>query len=391
VGSLPLGLLWQNLRRHWLRTGLTMASIVVAVFLVCFLRTLIVALNAGIEASANNRLWVQSAVSLFVDLPLSYQPRISSVPGVEETCRFQWFQGTYIEPSNFFAQFGVDAAALEPMYPEMKLVEGSFAAFVANNQGCLAGSATAQRFGWRVGDVIELEGTIFPRPDRTPWTMRLEGIYDADNPNFDKSMFFFHYEYLQRALESGEALGNRGVGTYVVRIAPGADATTVMAGIDELYENGPQRVQTTTEAEFNRQFVSMMGNIPTFLRSIGLGVAFAILLAALNTMLMAGRERTRDFGIMKAIGFRDSTAFGLLLGESLLVCGIAGAIGLALYVGSAPVVATAISRMFPGYRATPETIATGAALALGVGLLAGIIPAWQAGRLRPVEALRQEG
>ncbi|TAJ11207.1 MAG: ABC transporter permease [Planctomycetota bacterium] len=387
---MPIALIWHNLRRHWLRTGLTMASIVVAVFLVCFLRTMIVALNAGIEASANNRLWVQSAVSLFVDLPLSYQSRIAAVPGVEETCKFQWFQGTYIKPSNFFAQFGVDAEKVQTMWPEMKLVEGSYDAFVSDPLACLVGVVTARRFDWKIGDIVELEGTIFPRPDKSPWTMRVAAIYDADNPSFDKSMFLFHHDYLRKALESGEALGQQGVGVYVARIAPGTDATAVMAAIDELYENGPQRVQTTTEAEFNRQFVSMMGNIPTFLRSIGGGVAFAILLAALNTMLMAGRERTRDFGIMKAIGFRDSTAFGLLLGESLLVCGLAGALGLALFVGSAPVVAEAIARLFPGYRATPETIAVGAALALGVGLIAGILPAWQAGRLRPVEALRQE-
>jgi putative ABC transport system permease protein len=390
VTSLPLGLIWHNLRRHWLRTGLTMASIVVAVFLVCFLRTMIVALNAGIEASANNRLWVQSAVSLFVDLPLAYQSRIATVPGVEETCKFQWFQGTYIEPSNFFAQFGVDASTIERLYPEMRIVEGSYDAFVSDPQGCLVGTVTAKRFDWEIGQVIELEGTIFPRTDGTPWTMRVAAIYDADNPSFDKSMFMFHHDYLRKALESGEALGQQGVGVYVARIAPGANAAGVMAAIDELYENGPQRVQTTTEAEFNRQFVSMMGNIPTFLRSIGGGVAFAILLAALNTMLMAGRERTRDFGIMKAIGFRDSTAFGLLLSESLLVCGVAGAIGLALFAGTAPIVAEAIAKMFPGYRATPETIALGASLALGVGLVAGILPAWQAGRLRPVEALRQE-
>jgi putative ABC transport system permease protein len=388
---MPFALIWLNLRSHWLRTGLTMASLVVAVFLVCFLRTMLVALNAGIEASASNRVWVQSAVSLFVDLPLSYQPRIAAVPGVEDACKFQWFQGTYIEKSNFFAQFGVDAEKVEAMWPEMKLIDGSYEAFVSDKQGCLVGVGTAGRFDWKVGETIELEGTIFPRTDGSPWTMHVAAIYDADNPSFDKTMFLFHHDYLRKALESGEALGQQGVGTYVVRVAPGAEVTNVMAGIDALYENGPQRVQTTTEAEFNRQFVSMMGNIPFFLRSIGGGVAFAILLAALNTMFMAGRERTRDFGILKAIGFRDSTAFGLLLSESLLVCSAAGAIGLSLYVGSAPLVANAIAKMFPGYRPTLETILVGAGLAVGVGLIAGILPAWQAARLRPVEALRQEG
>lgn len=388
---MPLALIWHGLGRHWLRTGLTMASITIAVFLVCSLQSLLVALNAGIEASAANRLWVQSAVSLFVDLPLAYQPRIAQVPGAEVVSKFQWFAGVYKDDkSNFFPQFAVDHDTLLRIYPEMKIIDGSIDDFCADRRACVVGKSTMKRFEWKVGDTIPLKGTIFPRADGSAWEFHIAAVYDSDTEVFDKTLLLFHQDYLQDALETGESLGPRGTGTYVVKVAPGTDVTAVMSAIDALYENGPQRVQTTTEAEFNRQFVSMMGNIPDFMRGIGGGVSFAILLAALNTMVMAGRERTRDFGILKAVGFRSSVAFRLLLAESLLVCGLGGGIGLLLFLASSVPMATALGSMFPGYHVSSGAILLGAGLALGVGLLAGIVPAWQAGRLRPVEALRHD-
>ena len=387
---MPIRLLFRNLLSHPLRAGLTMASIVVAVFLICTLRALLVALNAGIETSASNRVWVQSAVSLFVDLPLSYQSRIAEVPGAEDVSKFQWFAGIYKEPKNFFAQFAVDPEKLLPMYPEVSIVDGSIEPFLTQRNACVVGIDLLKRFDWKVGDTIPLQGTIFPRADRGAWEFEIVGVYGSHVPGFDKTWLIFPFEYLRQSLESGDALGPDGVGTYVVRTARGADPTSIMGSIDALYENGPQRVQTTTEAEFNRQFVSMMGNIPFFLRSIGGGVTFAILLAALNTMMMAGRERTRDFGILKALGFTDGVAFRLLLAESMALCALGGAIGLLLFVGSEQAMIDALGKVFPGYRVTSETLIEGATLAVSVGLLAGIAPAWRASRLRPVAALRED-
>jgi putative ABC transport system permease protein len=160
--------------------------------------------------------------------------------------------------------------------------------------------------------------------------------------------------------------------------------------VDELFENGPQRVQTTTEAEFSRQFVSMLGNIPTFVASIGGGVFFAILLAALNTMLMAARERTRAIGILKSMGFPDRTVFRVLLLESLLLCGLGGAAGVGLGMGLEPVLASAFGSFLPGFEIRTATAVAGLAVSLLVGVAAGVLPAWRASRLDPVEALRAD-
>jgi putative ABC transport system permease protein len=164
-----------------------------------------------------------------------------------------------------------------------------------------------------------------------------------------------------------------------------------MADVDALFENGPQRVLTTTEAEFQRQFVSMMGNIPTFLGWIGGGVLFAIFLATLNTMLMAGRERTRDLGVIKALGFNDRTAFFMLLTEALFLCVTGGLLGVGLALLTPPVVAVMIGTMLPGYMVTTGTAVMGVVGSMVIGLVAGLLPALRAQRLRPVDALRSEG
>lgn len=387
---MPLRLVFQNLLAHPVRVFLTVGSMVIAFFLLCFLRTVIVGLEAGVKGADDSRLMVQSAVSLFVNLPISYQGKIESVDGVENTCKLQWFGGIYQDPSNFFAQFAVDHDRFFDVYREVELIEGSREAFETKRTACVVGADLAKRYGWKIGDTIPILGTIFPRNDGRPWAFELVGIYHSTSANVDQLTMWFHYDYLQETLEAGSTSGPPGVGVFVVDLEPGAQVEAVSARIDDLFKGGPQRVQTTTEAEFQRQFVTMLGSVPTFLGSIGGGVLFAILLAVTNTMLMAARERTRELGILKALGFSNDVAFALLLGESLLLALVGGGVGIGLALLSEPVISGALSALFPNYHVTGDTVRLGAGLALIIGLVAGIVPAWQASRLDVVEALRAE-
>jgi len=386
----PWRLVVKNLVAHPLRASLTVGSLVVAVFLLCFLRSVLVGLEAGVQASASNRCVVQSAVSLFVDLPLSYQSKIASVEGVEQTCKLQWFGGIYQDPSNFFAQFGVDEEVFLDTYPEVEVVEGSAEAFQRQRTACLIGRGLAERFGWEVGDRVPLIGTIFTRTDGRPWEFEVAGVYRSTGANVDENTMWFHYDYLDETLEQGGAFGPRGVGVYVLRLEPGTSLEAVSAEVEGLFANGPQRVQATSEAEFQRQFVSMLGSVPTFLAGIGGGVLFAIVLAVLNTMLMAARERTQALGVMKALGFGDAVMAGLLLAESLLLCLTGGGLGVALAKGSEPVVASGLQQILPTFTITPETMVLGLGLSVAIGVLAGVVPAIMAARLRCVDALRAE-
>ena len=389
---MPWILIRKGLFAHPIRSLLTLGALTIAVFLICILRSLLVALDAGIEQAASNRLIVQSAVSLFVNLPVSYQGKMDTVAGVESSCKLQWFGGVYRDPSNFFAQFACDEDRMEEMYPELELVQGSWEDFQADRRACIVGEQLLGRFGWSVGDLVPLIGTIFPRSNGEAWEFQIAGVYRCDSSAFDQATMFFHFDYLEESLEAGAADGPPGSGVFILQIAPGAEPTRIMADVDALFENGPQRVQTTTEAEFQRQFVSMLGNVPTFLGAIGGGVLFSIALAVLNTMLMASRERTRQLGILKALGFTDTTAFVLMLSESLVLCTVGGLAGAGLAkAAEAPFTSGFVGQMFPGFSIPSETLLFGLGLALAIGLAAGIVPALTARRLRPVEAFRMEG
>lgn len=386
----PFRLVLRYLTRHKLRLSLTVLSMGVAVFLLCMLRSLVVALDSGVRAAASNRLVVQSAVSLFVDLPEAYEAKIRAVEGVDEVTRFQWFGGIYQDRSNFFAQYGVDADRLLDVYPELIVTRGAAETFVGRRDACLVGRQLAEKYGFAVGDTIPLIGTIFPRNDSRPWEFTVAGIYRSSKKNVDEGSLFFHFDYLRETLEAGGATGPSGVGVFVVRIAAGADPTQVAADIDALFENGPQRTQTATEAAFQAQFVSMIGDVPFFLNSLGAGIVAAMLLAILNTMWMSAREQVRDVGVLKAVGFADGAVAWTMLSQSFALCGLGGGLGLLLAVASAPRVASWIGAQFPGYAVTGEVMLWAAVLVVTTALAAGAAPAWRARRLPAVECLRAE-
>lgn len=389
---MPWRLLLRNILGHPLRSLLTVLSVATALALLCILDAAARGFMSAVDLAAQNRLVVMSQVSLFVDLPLSYEQKIRGVEGVADLSKFQWFGAYYRERGNWFAQLGVDHGAFENMYPEVGLVDGTFADFGSARDGCIIGKGLADRYGWKVGDDVPLISPIFTRGRSgiDPWIFTVRAIYVPTRKNFDDQTLFFHFDYLREALEQGEATGPRGVGTFAVLLADGARAETVMAEIDALFANGPQRVRTTTEAEFNRQFLSMMGNIPLLLRSIGGAVLFAIFFAVLNTMLMAGRERTRDIGIMKALGFADGRIGAMLVAESLLLVALGAGAGAMFAKGLEQVMAPALLAFAPGFAVDGAVLGQGLVVCLVLGLVSGTAPGLRAMRLRPVSALQED-
>ena len=386
----PLKLIWRNLLRHKLRVLLTAGSLTVAFFLMCVLRALVVSLDSGVKEASSERLVVQSAVSLFVNLPASYQGKIEAIDGVEETMKMTWFGGYYQETSNMFAQFAVDPERIERVYPEIKIVSGSWEDFRTSRTACLIGKDTAAKYGWGADQRIPIMGAIYPRSDGSAWEFDVAAIYDSVGASIDDATMFFHWEYLDEALKADAAGGPDGIGVFTVVISEDSDQLRVGANIDALFENGPQRVQSTPEAEFNAQFVSMVGNVPFFVGAIGTGVLVAILLATLNTMLMAGREQTRDVGVLKALGFGSGAAFWLLLSQAILLCGVGAGAGILFALGVEGPLRSTLGSNFPGFEINQEVILPAISVAIAVALIAGLAPALRARRLTVIEALREE-
>jgi putative ABC transport system permease protein len=383
-----LRLVVRHLWGHKARSLLTAGAVCIAVFLLCVLRSIVVALDKGIEAASASRLMVQSAVSLFVGLPISYQEKLAGIEGVQAISKWQWFGGVYQDPSNFFGQFAVDSQNLFDVYPEIQVDPEARRQFEGRRNACIVGDQLAAQFGWQVGDRIPLQGALFPHPDGpdVAWEFELAGIYHSDSAAIDNRTMLFRWDFFQETQEAG---GNDiEVGVLVLKVAPGSDVERIMADADGLFTNGPQRTRTTTEKEFQRQFVTMVGNIPMFVGWIGSGVLFAIALACVNAMLMAARQQTHDVGILKALGFTDAATARVMLLQALVLCGAGGLAGLGLAKAMEGGLRAVLGAFFPGFALSPDILGQGVALTLALGLVSGLVPAWRSSQLRTVEALR---
>jgi putative ABC transport system permease protein len=375
-----LPLLFANLLRRKVRTFLTLGSFAVALFLFCVLVTIRTSFNQGVQAAGADRLVVTNKVSLIQPLPKAYRDRMARIPGVQDITWANWFGGVYQDEKNFFPQFAVDVDTWRGMYPEFAIGDAEWKAFAADRTGAIIGRVTAERYGFKVGDRVPIKGAIFPGD----WNFTVYGIYTGTRPSDDETQFWFHWNYLNEKNEYGKDF----VGWYVVRMAPGADAAAVTKAVDDAFANSPWETRTQSEQMFMQSFVAQMGNIEFLMTVIGGVVFFTLLLVTGNTMAISVRERTGELAVLKTVGFSGRAVMLLVMAESLLVAGLGGAIGIALgklfTLGGDPT-----QGMLASFYLPPEGIAAGAAAAVTVGLLAGLLPAVAAMRLEVVEALRR--
>jgi putative ABC transport system permease protein len=380
-----LPLLWRNLTRRKTRTIFTVLSIAVAFVLFGILAALNVAFSQGVELAGNDRLIIQHKVSIIQLLPQSYEARLETTPGVVDVLHQTWFGGIYQEPSNFFMQCPVQPDRLLKLYPEYVLPEDQKKAFLTDRTCAIAGRQTATRFGWKVGDRIPIQATIWrKRSGSTAWEFNLCGIFDGDKKGVDTTPFFFNYDYFDEARSFGQGQ----VGWYVIRINDPAKAPDIARRIDEMFANSFAETKTTTEKAFLQAFAQQIGDIGLIIRGIVTAVFFTILLVAANTMAQSVRERTSELAVLKTLGFSDAVVLGLVLAESCaiaLVAGLSG-LGLAWLMTQA---GDPTNGMLPAFYMPMADLVRGVLFAAGLGVLAGIMPAVQAMRLRIVDALRR--
>ena len=375
-----LALLLANLGRKKIRTALTLGSFAVALFLFGLLVAIRGAFNQGVEVAGADRLVVINKVSITQALPFAYRDKLLTIPGVKAVTFASWFGGVYQDEKNFFPQFAVDPETWRAMYPEYRVPDAEWEAFVGDRQGCIAGAATAKRFGWKVGDRIPIKGTYLPGI----WQFNLRGIYTGTRPDDDLTQFWFQRAYLE---ENGPPWYKGNVGWYVVRVADPDAAARVVAAIDARFANSPWETKTETERAFAASFAKQMGNIEFLVLAIGGVVFFTLLLVTGNTMAIAVRERVGELAVLKTLGYGDTLVLRLVLAEAVLVAAAGGGLGIAAAKLGAPGLTGALPGMVI-YLPTGSLFA-GFGLALLVGLAAGALPAVAAMRLNVVDALRR--
>jgi putative ABC transport system permease protein len=379
-----LPLVWKSLWRRKIRTIFTLLSIFVAFVLFGLLMTIRGAFSLGVEIAGIDRLMVIHKISIIMPLPEAYQGRLQAVDGVERVTHNSWFGGVYQDPANFFAQIALEPDAYFSMYPELRLPPEQMKAWLADRQGAVAGRDLANRFGWKVGDRIPIQGTIYRKKDGSAnWEFNLVGIYDGD-PGTDKSSFLFRYDYL----DEGRQLGDGTVGWYIVKIDDGSRALQMANTFDGMFANSSAETKTTTEKGFIEGFAKQIGDIGAIMTAILAAVLFTILLVVGNTMAQAVRERTSELAVLKTLGFSDVRILTLVLLESLFIAVAGGGLGLGLawliVQGGDPT-----GGLLPAFELLPRDLVFGVVLMLGVGVAAGLLPATSAMRIRITDALRR--
>ena len=375
-----LPFIFRNLFRKKTRTILTIGSIAVALFLFGLLVTIETALNAGVDVAGVDRLFVRNKISLIMPLPLSHQQRLRQMDHVSEATFATWFGAIYQEPKNFFPQFAIDTETYRSVFPEFEVSDTEWQGFLADQEGAVVGRVTADRFGWKIGDRIPLQGTIWTGT----WEFNIRAIYNGSRSGDDESQFWFHWKYL----EERRPFGKGTVGWYTVKIDDPDHAVAVSRAVDERFANSAWETSTETEQAFAAGFAKQIGNIRMLILSIGAVVLFTLLLVTGNAMAMAVRERVPELGVLKTLGFGDRTVLFLVLTESLVVALVGGTVGIGLAklftMGGDPT-----GGMLPVFYLSTGDMILGIAIALFVGIAAGSIPALTAMNLRIVDALRR--
>jgi len=378
-----LPLIVKNCWRNRRRTILTIASIGVSM---CLLGVFIAVYHALYLSDPTPeqalRLVTRNRISLTVMLPQFYRERIKQVPGVKEVMGYQWYNGVYKDardPKNFFARFGVDPEKLFTIYTELIVPDDQKQAFLRDRTGCLIGRDLANKFNFHVGDRITIQGDIFPGS----LELTVRGIFDSPRKS---EILYFNWAYVREGLPEGR---KGEIGTFSILCDSPVVVSRVAKVIDDEFHNAPVQTRTETEQAFALSFTSMLGNVKMFLFAICGAVMFTILLVSANTMAMSVRERVREVGVLKTLGFTGGNILVIILGEACAISVVGGSVGFLLStILTAGIRRLPIFFLPPINPFDPSVGLTCILVALSIGLISSVVPAWGASRTPIVEALR---
>lgn len=376
---------FKNSLRNKRRTLLTIASVSVSLFLLGMLIAVYHAFyfRKGPPEQAL-RLVMRNRVSLTFSLPEYYEAKIRQIPGVQEVCSRSWFGGIYIDnrPEHFFPRFGTDPEKIFKVYPEMKINPEQLRAFQSERTAAAIGKTLAEKQGFKLGQKVTLKGDIYP----VDLELTIRAIFEGTADSSDNVMYF-HRKYVEESLpEARKGM----VGTFAILADSAESVPRIAREADEMFRNSDRQTKTESERAFQLSFVSMLGNVKLFLLSICGAVVFTILLVSANTMAMSVRERIKEIGVLKTLGFTTGKVLTMIIAESVIIAMIGGCLGCVLAFVFCQLL-TNVQIMFGGLSMPPSVILVSLSVAFAIGLLSSVVPAYSASRVPITEALRHVG
>lgn len=387
----------KNVGRNKGRSFLTVLGASIAIISFLLLRTVPYAWNAGIEAAAKDRIGSRHKVSFMLPLPKRYIDDMRGVAGVKTASFANWFGGKDPNnPKNFFATLAVDSKTFFDVYDEMKLDPAVKQKWLETKNGAILGDVLAKTLKVKPGDKVKLDGTIYPnrstgagKPEA--WEFEVVGFYEATRKSVDRSQFIFHYDYLN---ESIPAERRDHIGWMIGRIDDPTKSADVCAAVDKLFDDRDVQTVTMSEKAMGLSSMAMLSAILSALDVVSVVILLIMTLILGNTIAMGVRERTNEYGVLRAIGFRPRHIVLFILAEALTIGLLAGLVGLAL---GYPLIELGLGRFleenmgawFPYFRIEKTIMAAAVLLAMGLSITASLIPAYRASRMSVTDALRR--
>jgi putative ABC transport system permease protein len=371
--------------RNKRRSILTVLSITFSLLLLTLMMTIwhTFYIDKG-DAESAQRLVTRHRVSLTESMPSFYREKIRTIPGVVAVAPTSWFGGIYkdAKPENFFAQFGTDPEEIMKIFTDFQLPPDQLLAWQRDRAGVIVDDQLARKYGWKLGDRIVLQGTIYP----VDLELTIRGIYTGPQPT---NSVYFNQKYVEEAVSFAKGQA----GTFDILADSPDNVPKVASAVDSMFRNSPEPTKTESEKAFQLTFINSIGNVKAFILSISFAVVFATLLVSATTMAMSIRERTREVAVLKTLGFTRQSILKLYIGEAVLVALTGGAMGclLALLLVSGLAHAPGMGLFLSGVKVTPPTLLLAIFVAGMVGLLSAILPAYHAAKLDIVEGLRYIG
>ncbi len=378
----------RSLVRNRARTVLTALGVAVAVLTFVLLRTVLVSWTASVDAAVQDRIATRHKVTFVMTLPKHYAQDIGKIPGLGPSTYSNWFGAKDPNDENeFFATIAVDPVSFLEVYDEILVTPEDRKRWLENRRGALVGDMLAKKKGWKVGDVITLTGTIYPGD----WQFEIAGLYTATRKSVDRSTLWFHWDYLNDALSDSR---KDQIGWISTRVRDPSRAADISKAIDTTFDEMEVPTLTMSERAMNSSFLASFSAILTALDVVSMVILGIMTLILGNTIAMGTRERTGEFGIMRAIGFRPRHIAIIVLAEGLIIAALGGGLGLVI---AYPFVEQGLGRwleenmggFFPFFDIAPETSAMALGLACVLGLFAAILPARRAARLNAIDAIRR--
>ena len=364
----------RNLARHPLRAALTILTVSIVILAFGLLRTMITAWYGDSLGTPPDRLRTRHAVSISFQLPVTYQQRIAAIPGVSGVSYANWFGGRWKDGKAFFPRYAVEPASYLDLHPEIQLPASQREAFLRDRRACIVGQELAAKRGWQVGDIVRIQGSIYPGD----WEFTIRGIYTGTPPTNDEGNMYLHWVAMdeRRRIEDRERAGT--VGWFVVRMANPEQAARVSEAIDRTFTNSMAETRTETEQAFRANMIAMSGAVIRVVEIMSFLILGISLLVVANAMAMTVRERHHEYGILKTMGFRAPHLGFLIFGESVGLALFGGIFGVALLYpaskGFGMFLASNVGGMFGTLVLPFQLPVLAVSLSVGIGLLGAVIP-----------------